>query len=92
MGCTPSCYHVEGLAPGGQARVFWSGHLTKGHETRRKQWLSPLKEEEAEIRASMPPFNKDADIKLPDYVNQVNAAVFGPNISNAVMDISRRPR
>lgn len=80
-----SAASVSQVAPKPRPKVFWSGHLTSGHETTRKEWLSPLKEEEAEVKASMPPFNLAEGLQVPPYVSSVNAPVFGPSIANAVM-------
>jgi hypothetical protein len=68
-----------------KARVFWSGHLTKGHEERRREWLSPISEADADIKFSYPPFNNKNNLDFPASVERLNVPSFGPNIINAVM-------
>lgn len=70
-----------------KTRVFWSGHLTAGHQKKRQEWMAPLAEEDADVRASMPPFNNANKLAIPERVKRYNVPAFGPNISNAVMDI-----
>lgn len=70
-----------------ERRVFWSGHLTPGHAARRQAWLLPEKEEDMEIKASMPPFNNANNLEVPATVLQIDAPCFGPTIFNAVMRI-----
>jgi len=67
--------------------VFWSGHLTSGHETKRQEWMAPLAEEDADIRASMPPFNNYNKLSIPAGVQLYNVPAYGPNIANAVIEI-----
>jgi len=69
------------------AGVFWSGHLTKGHEERRREWLSPVREADAETKFSAPPFNLGKGPDVPAAVQKINVPCFGPNITNAVMAI-----
>merc|ERR1712194_941210 len=69
----------------GTTKVFWSGHMTKGHEERRLQWLSPIREADAEIKFSYPPFNNKLGLDFPPSVVRINVPCFGPNIINAVM-------
>ena len=64
-------------------RVFWSGHMTEGHTARRQQWLR-APEEEADVRASMPPFNNKTQMSIPDAVKKINVPSFGPCIARAV--------
>jgi len=68
-------------------RVFWSGHLTLGHQKRRQDWLSPHAEGHADVRASMPPFNNANKMALPPWLKVYDVPAFGPHISEAVMDI-----
>jgi len=68
-------------------RVFWSNHLTNGHEEQRRKWLSPLREADAEIKFSYPPFNNKLGLDFPASVVTIDAPAFGPNIGNAVMAV-----
>jgi hypothetical protein len=61
--------------------------LTNGHEERRREWLSPVREADVEIKFSYPPFNNKLGLDFPASVERINAPAFGPNISNAVMAI-----
>jgi hypothetical protein len=65
--------------------VFWCGHLTPGHEKRRRQWLSPVQEVDADIKFSYPPFNNKLGLSFPAKVKRINAPSYGPSIANAVM-------
>jgi len=74
-------------------RVFWSSHLTPGHEAARQKWLSPVLESDAasEIKFSLPPFNNAGRLEFPTKVQRINAPAFGPNISNAVLNMYKSP-
>jgi len=77
--------HVQPL------QMYWSGHITAGHEARRETWLEEDlevedKEKDFHIKASIPPFNVKTG-RPPDYVAGVDLPAFGPNISRAVMEI-----
>lgn len=74
-------------SPGAQPRVFWSGHLTPGHEKRRRQWLSPVQEADADVKFSFPPFNNKCGLSFPAQVKRITAPAYGPSIANAVMSM-----
>jgi hypothetical protein len=67
--------------------VFWSGHITSGLEAKRKEWMAPNAEKDADIRASMPPFNNRNKLAIPTSVQQYDVPAYGFNISNAVMEL-----
>merc|ERR1719382_1211310 len=90
--CCPLASHCPSCCPLSEkkaqtTRVFWSGHLTKGHEERRREWLSPICEADAEIKFSYPPFNNSLGLDFPASVKRINVPCFGPSIINAVMAI-----
>jgi len=85
MGSSLCCPQSEAEAQ--KTRVFWSGHLTKGLEERRRQLLSPIREADTEIKFSYPPFNNKLGLDFPASVERINVPCFGPNIINAVMAI-----
>jgi hypothetical protein len=49
--------------------------------------MAPHAEKDADIRASMPPFNNRNRMAIPELVRLYNVPSYGPNISNAVMEI-----
>jgi len=90
--CCPLASHCPSCCPLSEkkaqtTRVFWSGHLTKGHEERRRDWLSPIREADADIKFSYAPFNNKLDLHVPASVERINVPAFGPSITNAVMGI-----
>jgi len=87
MGCSLSSCCPSSETEAQTTKVFWSGHLTQGHEERRLQWLSPIREADAEIKFSYPPFNNKVGLDFPASVEKINVPCFGPNIINAVMAI-----
>jgi hypothetical protein len=81
-----SCSAVD-FVSGEDVKVFWSGHLTKGHAARRQAWLQGRSELEFDIKASMPPFNNANKLEVPEVVEQINVPAFGPNIANSIMRV-----
>ncbi|CAK0814468.1 unnamed protein product [Prorocentrum cordatum] len=82
-----SCWSAKAVETDDGVKVFWSGHLTKGHADRRHAWLHEYSEAQLEIKASMPPFNNANKMDVPAFVEQFNVPTFGPNIANSVMRI-----
>merc|ERR1719291_311989 len=85
----------HGRPPGAEkvVRVFWSSHLTRGHEAARQKWLSPALESDAttEIKFSLPAFNNANNLEYPASVQTINAPAFGPIIKDAVLNMFTSP-